>query len=256
MAGRVGAAVAAAMLSACTAAMPPDGADTRSAATPAPFLTTIDGMPEPPAPPAPVAQSEALDCVSEHLDGRRSSLPGQELFPQGFPGSVSVRLLLPGRDASDTRCHPTLVKRFGCQDTTTWAAPDPAEFLLTFGASRVRVVEGASSVRTRSTGDGRSPAQPQRSFTYAEYLLADGDPGGAVAFERRAFGACALTAGRTVDGVALSTATLGTETGLVDVAYLATGDRLAQVALSGSRWSAVERDHAWQAVAEYLRQLG
>ena len=31
---------------------------------------------------------------------------------------------------------------------------------------------------TRSTGDGRSAGPPKRSFTYAEYTLATGDPAG------------------------------------------------------------------------------
>ncbi|WP_207555887.1 hypothetical protein [Intrasporangium flavum] len=238
---------AAVVISGCTAAMPPGEVDTRLPVSPAPSLTTIDRM---------TALPEAVECATEHLDGRRSSLPGQELLPPGYPGAVAVRLVVPGRDAADARCHPTLVNRFSCRDTTTWAVPDPTEFLLAFGANRVRVVEGTSTARTQSTGDGRAPAAPKRSFTYAEYTLAAGDPRGAVAFERRVFGTCALATVSTVGTVALCTASVGTETGLVDVAFLATGDRLAQVSLSGTRWSADERDRAWQAVALYLRQQG
>ncbi len=225
--------------------MPPGYGHTPLAVSPAPVLTTIDGM---------TAVPENLECSNEHLDGRRSTLPGPQLFPAAFPGVVDVMLVLPGPDASDARCHPTLVKRFSCRDTTTWAWPDPTEFLLTLGARQVRVVEGASAARTRSTEDGRDPGPPQRTFTYAEYTLATGDPQGAVAFERRAFGTCAPGPAQTVDGVAVHTATVRTETGLVDVAYLAVRDRLAQVALTGNRWAAGERDQAWRVVARYLQQ--
>jgi hypothetical protein len=209
-------------------------------------MTTIDRV-------APLP--EAAECANEDLDGHRSTLPGPQLFPEAFPGEVGVRLVLPGRDGSDViHCHGTLVKRFSCRDPTTWAMPDPAEFLVTFGAARVRVVEGASAARTQSTEDGRSPGPSKRSFTYAEYTLASGDPRGAVAFERHAFATCALASVRTVDGVGLGTASVGTETGLVDVAFLVRGDRLAQVTLYGSRWTPDERDHAWHVVVQHLRQ--
>jgi hypothetical protein len=197
---------------------------------------------------------EAVECANERLDGRRSTLPGPGLLPKALTGAVTVRLLLPGRDAADLRCHVALAKRFSCRDTTTWAVPDPAEFLLTFGARQVRVVEGASSALTQSTEDGHDPGPPKRSFTYAEFLMASGDAQGAVAFERRAFETCALARERTVEGVAAFTASVGAESGLTDVAFLVEGDRLALLALSGSRWAIGERDHAVQVVAQYLRQ--
>jgi hypothetical protein len=237
--------VATAILSACTTATPPGFVGTARPSNPEPFMTAIDGMTVVPA---------SAECADERLDGRRSSLPGPQLFPAAFPGQVNVRLVRPGRDASDARCHPTLVKRFSCRDASTWAEPDPTEFLLTFGARQVRVVEGTSAARTQSTADGRTPAAPKRSFTYAEYALAPGDPLGTVAFEQHAFATCAPATERVVDGVAMRTASVGTETGLVDVAFLVAGDRLAQVVLSGSRWEADERDRAWVAVAQHLRQ--
>ncbi|MEW1955321.1 hypothetical protein [Terrabacter sp. NPDC080008] len=246
--------VVAALLSACTAAMPP-GLDGRtgpsgpdgalSSATPTPVLTTIDGM-------TPVP--EALDCVAEHLDGRRSDLPGPELFPPAYPGEVSVRLVLPGRDSSDAGCGADLTQRFSCRDATSWAVPDPTELLLTFAARQVRVLEGTSAARTQSTEDGLGPGPAKRSFTYAEYALADGDPWGAEAFEQRAFQTCAPGPATVVDGVAIRTAMVGTTTGFVDAAVLVSGDRLVMVALSGSRWSADERDRAWHVVAQHLRQ--
>lgn len=244
-AARAGLAVATVMLSACTAAMPPGVDRTPLLASPAPVLTTIDGMP---------AAPQAVECVNERLDGRRSALPGPELFPSAFPGTVSVRLIRPGRDASDAACRATLPERFTCGDATSWAAPDPTEFLLTFGARQVKVVEGTSAARTQSTEGGRGPGPSSRSFTYAEYALAAGDPQGAVAFERRVFDICAPAGTRVVSGVEGRTATVGTETGLVDVAFLAAGGRLAQVVFSGSRWAAGERDHAWQVVAQHLLQ--
>jgi len=238
-------AAATALLSACTAATPPGFVGTGTPTGPEPFMTAIDGMTVVPV---------SVECADERLDGRRSDLPGPQLFPTAFPGEVNVRLVRPGRDASDARCHPTLVQRFSCRDASTWAAPDPTEFLLTFGAGQVRVVEGTSAARTRSTADGRTPAAPKRSFTYAEYALPPGDPHGAVAFEQHAFGTCAPATQRTVDGVAVRTASVGTETGLVDVGFFVAGDRLAQVALSGSRWAADEREQAWHAVAQHLQQ--
>ncbi|GAA2028188.1 hypothetical protein GCM10009740_17240 [Terrabacter terrae] len=241
-----GLAAATAMLSACTAATPPGYVGIPPATSPAPALTTIDGM---------TAVPEAAECVNERLDARRSTLPGPQLFPGAFPGVVSVRLLSPGRDASDPTCRTTLRRRFSCREATTWAVPDPTEFLLTFGAAQVRIVEGASAAVTRSTGDGRGAGPPKRAFTYAEYTLATGDPAGAVTFERHAYATCdPATAGRMIDGVEVRTSTVGTDTGLVDVAFLAAGDRLAQVALSGSRWAPDERDHAWHVVAEHLQQ--
>lgn len=242
-----GLAVGTTILSACTAATPPGLDLTGPPAVPAPFLTTIDGM---------TATPDAVECVNDRLDGRRSALPGPQLFPTAFPGSVSVRLILPGRDASDAACRATLPERFSCRDATTWAVPDPTEFLLTIGARQVRVVEGTSATRTQSTEDGRDPGPSKRSFTYAEYSLASGDPQGAVAFERRAFDTCAPGTAEMVDGLAVHTATVGTDTGLVDVAVLSSGDRLVQVVLSGSRWAADERGHAWQVVAQHLRQEG
>ncbi|WP_323095376.1 hypothetical protein [Intrasporangium sp. YIM S08009] len=236
--------MAAVILSACTTATPPGLVGTAQPTNPEPFMTAIDGM---------TVVPESVECADERLDGRRSNLPGPQLIPAAFPGVVAVRLVRPGRDASDARCHPTLVKRFSCRDASTWAEPDPTEFLLTFGAPQVRVVEGTSSARTQSTADGRTPAEPKRSFTYAEYDLAPGDPLGAVAFEQHAFATCAPATERVVNGVAMRTASVGTETGLVDVAFLVAGDRLAQVVLSGSRWAADERDHAWLTVAQHLR---
>lgn len=238
-------AAATAVLSACTAAMPPGIDRTPVLASPAPVLTTIDGM---------TAAPGTVECVNERLDGRRSALPGPELFPQAFPGTVSVRLIRPGRDASDAACRATLPERFTCRDATTWAAPDPTEFLLTFGARQVKVVEGTSAARAPSTGGGSGLGPSRRSFTYAEYSLAAGDPQGAVAFERRVFDICAPAGTQVVDGVEVHTATIGTETGPVDVAFLAAGGRLAQLALSGSRWAAGERDRAWQVVAQHLLQ--
>lgn len=244
-AARAALAVAATVLSACTAVMPPGIERTPALATPAPVLTTIDGM---------TAAPEAVECVNERLDGRRSALPGPQLFPSAFLGTVSVRLIRTGRDASDAACRATLPERFTCRDATTWAAPDPTEFLLTFGARQVKVVEGTSAARAQSTAGGRGLGPSRRSFTYAEYSLAAGDPQGAAAFERRVFDICAPAGTRVVDGVEVHTATVGTETGPVDVAFLAAGGRLAQVALSGSRWAAGERDHAWQVVAQHLLQ--
>ena len=247
VAGWTALAAATAILSACTTATPPGFVGTAAPTRPEPFMTASDGM---------TVVPEAVECADERLDGRRSNLPGPQLFPAAFPGVANVRLVRPGRDASDARCHPTLVKRFSCRDASTWAEPDPTEFLLTFGARQVRVVEGTSAARTQSTADGRTPAAPKRSFTYAEYALAPGDPLGALTFERKAFATCAPATERTVDGVAVRTASVGTETGLIDVAGFITGDRLGQLALSGSRWAADERDHALTAVAQHLRQEG
>ncbi|WP_374967710.1 hypothetical protein [Terrabacter sp. BE26] len=203
------------------------------------------------------AVPEAAECVNERLDARRSTLPGPQLFPRAFPGVVNVRLVLPGRDAWDPSCRSWPTKRFGCRGATTWAVPDPTQFLLTFRAQQVRILEGASAALTRSTGDGRGPGPPTRSFTYAEYTLPTGDPWGAVTFERHAYATCdPATAGRTIDGVEVRTSTVGTGSGLADVAFLAAGDRLAQVALSGSRWAPDERDHAWHVVALHLRREG
>lgn len=245
--GWAGLVAATAILSACTAAMPPGFVDTRPSATPTPFLTTIDGMSVAP---------EAVECVNERLDDHRSTLPGPQLFPAAFPGVVSVRLIRPGRDASDAACQATLLERFSCRDVTTWAVPDPAEFLDTFGARQVKIVEGASAARTQSTGDGGGPGPSKRSFAYAEYALPAGDPRGAVAFERHAYDTCSPGSTGTVDGMGLHTAAVGTDTGLIDVAVLAVGDRLALLALSGSRWTADERDHAWHVVAQHLQQEG
>ncbi|GAA1984037.1 hypothetical protein GCM10009817_26830 [Terrabacter lapilli] len=244
-AARAGLAVAAVTLSACTAAMPPGVDRTPLLASPAPVLTTIDGM---------TAAPEAVECVNERLDSRRSALPGPQLFPQAFPGTVSVRVIRPGRDASDPACGATLPERFSCRDATTWADPDPTEFLLTFGARQVKVVEGASAARTQSSEGGPGLGPSKRSFTYAEYALPEGDPRGAVAFERRVFDICAPAGARVVSGLEGHTATIGTQTGPADVAFLAVGGRLAQVALSGSRWAAGERDHAWEVVAQHLLQ--
>lgn len=240
-------AAAAAVLSACTTAVPPGLVDTPMTVTPAPSLTTIDGTTVLPG---------AVECVNERLDDHRSALPGPQLFPAAFPGVVSVRLVRPGRDASDPACRATLLERFSCRDATTWAVPDPAEFLDTFGIRQVKIVEGASAARTRSTADGRTPGPSRRSFAYAEYSLPAGDPRGAVTFEHHAYAMCSPGGARVVDGVAVPTATVRAESGLSDVAFLAVGDRLAMLALTGSRWTADERDHAWHVVTQHLQQEG
>lgn len=245
--GLVAVTTVAAALAGCTTAAPPGLVDRSVSVTPAPFLTTIDGM---------TAVPGAVECVNERLDDHRSALPGPQLFPPAFPGVVSVRLIRPGRDASDPACRATLMDRFRCRDATTWAVPDPAEFLDTFGARQVKIVEGASAARTRSTEDGLGPGPSKRSFAYAEYALPAGDPRGAVAFEQHAYATCSPGPERVLDGVAARTATVGTDTGLTDVAFLAVGDRLAMLALSGSRWAADERDRAWQVVAQHLQQEG
>ena len=66
-AGLVAVTAVTAALSACTTAVPPGLVDRPVPVTPAPFLTTIDGM---------TAAPGAVECVNERLDDHRSALLG------------------------------------------------------------------------------------------------------------------------------------------------------------------------------------
>ena len=180
------------------------------------------------------------------------------MFPPRFPGNASVTQILPGRDAADrSRCTPMLVETFSCDDETTWADPYPGDFVRTFTAARARTALGASATRAPRTL-GSEPGPPERRFSYTEYVLPAGDPGGAIRFQRRAFTTCAgahREAPAGVPDVELRTVALGAGEIGYDAALMVYGERIAMVLLTGAhgRWSPAERAQAWTVAAKHLK---
>ncbi len=186
------------------------------------------------------------------------TMPGADMFPPRFPGKASVTQILPGRDAADrARCTPMLVETFNCDAENTWADPYPGDFLRTFTAARARTALGESAT-PQTTTVGAEPGAPERRFSYTEYVLPAGDPGGAIEFQRRAFSTCAGAHRQAPVGVPevdLRSATLGEGENGYDAALMVYGERIAMVLLTGAegRWSPAERDHAWSVAAKHLK---
>jgi hypothetical protein len=206
------------------------------------------------------AVPESLECGVERLlpDQFARTMPGADMFPPRFPGRASVTQILPGRDAADrSRCSPMLVETFSCDEENTWADPYPGDFVRTFRAARARTALGASATPPPPT-IGSEPGAPKRRFSYTEYVLPAGDPGGAVGFQRRAFTKCAgahREAPVGVPDVELRTAALGEGESGYDAALMVYGERIAMVLLTGAdgRWLPAERAQAWSVAATHLK---
>jgi hypothetical protein len=237
------AVVSSVLLAGCTTAK---GTDLSLPTTPASDMTAVRELPE---------------CGIKRLlpQDQAGALPGADMFPPRLAGKGQATQILPGRDAEDrTRCGAALKESFGCEDETTWGAPDPGEFMKTFRVARARAVLGASPAVSGPTVVSPEADGPERRFSYAEYVLPPGDPEGAVDFLRGAFTQCAGADPQSPVGepdVELRTAVLTHAGGITDAAMLVHRQRLAMVTLTadGYRWSPLERAHAWTVAARHLR---